>query len=114
VSGLQPGSDVYTWASEVRHIQALRQNNDILNVRLDLGSEGTWIRYPALGPNNEQWTEITIFNPKLQIDTVRDSRVLPGSEIFTFTFAPETPAPLAKSSDTLWTIVRWVEDGPPP
>lgn len=103
---IDPGT--FTWADEVRHIQKLRQDNNILGVNLDLGSRGTWVRTSATG--GEGWAEITIFNPHLQIDTSIDSYVLTSNEVFTFTFAPDTAA--ASPTDTLWTIVRWFEDGP--
>lgn len=109
-AGLQPGN--FTWIDEVHHIQALAEDNSILEVKLNLGSSSTWRRIDATGPSGEYWAEITIFNPTLEINFGTDSDVLIPNEFFTFRFAPVTPAPAATNSDTLWYLVRWEEISP--
>lgn len=103
----------FTWLDEVHHIQALAELTTIRDITLDLKSEGTWIRTLAFGPSGEQWADITITGPGMQIDFTdgTSSWQLRSSEVFDFAFAPETPAPTSPT-DTLWTLGRWDETGP--
>lgn len=102
----QPG--MFTRADEVAHIKALAQDRSILSVTLNLGAPGSWARTAAKGPGEEDWAEIPIYNPRLQIDTATSSLVLASNEMFVFDFSFETPAP-SSPTDTLWSIVRWSE-----
>ena len=107
--GPQPGT--FTFNDEVRHIRALAAHPTVLAVSLNLGSSGTWVRTATKGSAEEDWAEIIIYNPHLQIDATVDSYSIQSGELFTFAFSPETPAP-ASPTDTLWSIVRWTEDAP--
>lgn len=105
-SGVQPGT--FTWIDEVRHIQALAEDRQIIRVRLDFGPDGAWVRDPVVGPMGELWAEITIYKPYLEVDNPTDSFLLKPA-VITFDFAPQTPA-ANSPTDTLWYIVRWRED----
>jgi hypothetical protein len=107
--GIQPGT--FTRADEVAHIKALAEDARVLGVSMDLGPAGSWTRTVVPGPNND-WTEIAIYNPRLEINESGGGGYnIASSEIFTFVFSPETPA-ASSSTDTLWSIERWFEDGP--
>jgi hypothetical protein len=93
-------------------MRALAENREILGVSMDLGPVSSWPRTAALGPNGESWAEITISDPRLQIDQSAGGWSLVSNELLTFQFAPQTPAPEAKNTDTLWTMVRWYESAP--
>ena len=112
VSGLfQPGT--FTWADEVAHIKALAESPDILRITLNLGPTSSWIRTVPPGPNDEGWAEIAIPSPHLEIYGVGGDGVqIVPNETFIFEFSPETPA-AGSPTDTLWSIVRWSEVGPP-
>jgi hypothetical protein len=108
----------FRWQDEVNSIQHYAQDNGVTAVSLDFGSEGSWVRTDATGPNGEpHWAEIVIHGPALEVDYT-DPNLNQGvsrdaNETFIYDFAYQTPAP-ESSTDTLWTIARWYEDAPPP
>jgi hypothetical protein len=106
--GPQPGT--FTYADEVNHIKALAADPYVYRVIMFFGSPSTWTRYPATGPMGEAWAEIAIHSPVLEIDAVNNSYWLASNETLTFQFSPDTSS--TSPTDTVWSIVRWYEDGP--
>jgi hypothetical protein len=94
---------------EIHHIRKLAESPDIIRIIQDFGLSTTWIDYPATGPGGQAWREIVIQKPTLEIDTPTTSYLLPGNEVLTYQFSPDSSA-FASTGKIYWSIVRWYEN----
>ncbi len=106
--GTEPSS--FRFADEVAHVAALRRNNSIGNVVMDLGSETSWTRLPSDDPSHPEWAVIQISQLKIEVtEGTTTYQATTGDGVFIeFKFTPTTPAP-SSPTDTLWKIIRWKE-----
>ncbi|HEX7078514.1 MAG TPA: hypothetical protein VF363_08830 [Candidatus Eisenbacteria bacterium] len=102
----------FSKADEIRALGGIQLSQRVTRVIVDLHDPSTWIWQYYAG-DSAAWVSYSIPSPRIEVDDVVMGSLLADQSTFMeFTFRPTTPAP-ASPTDTLWTIVRWREQGPP-
>jgi hypothetical protein len=108
-----PFSSTFTFvkSDERRAVAEMAMSSDITFVEFNLYSQNSWLR-THYGTDPPEWVTLQIPFFTIEVRTssggykVQSPNVV-DSHQFEFTFRPTTPAP--SPTDTIWSIVRWVE-----
>jgi hypothetical protein len=104
-SAPQPISN-FTRQDEIRHVGALKLNNNIVSVYLDLGAPTTWRRQPGNASDPPGSAIIPIPASTIRIDDVGRATLWESvNRVIEYTFVPSVSAP----GDTTWTVIGWTE-----
>lgn len=96
----------FTRTDEIHHVHRLKTDPNVLNVSLDLGPTGSWVRYPGnvTDPPGAAVIPIPQFNLTLY-DTGSGAFYSTKPCSVEFAFRPTVSA----QNDTTWTVIRWTE-----
>ena len=101
-----PISNFSRW-DEIRHVEALKRNNNIVSVFLDLGPPATWHRLPPDASDPADWAVIPIPASTVRIDDAGTATLWESvNRVIEFKFKPTVNGP----TDTTWAVVRWTEN----
>jgi hypothetical protein len=96
----------FSRADEIRHVGALKLNNNIGSISIDFGPPTSWVRLAPLASDPPEWAIIPIPANTIRIDDVSTATSYESTNTnMEFTFKPTVSAP----GDTTWTVVRWTE-----
>jgi hypothetical protein len=95
-----------TWFDEKHHVAVLKNNPNIANISVQLGSQTTWRRLPPEAGDPQDWAVLQIDQANIQITDVNTGFLYQAqNNKMLYTFIPTVAAP----GDTTWKIVRWTE-----
>jgi hypothetical protein len=102
------GTLLFSRHDEVRVVEGMLVDPEIINVVVDLRAQATWIR-SAYESDPPGWATIAIPNPRVEVTTTVNTYVT-GMILMEFKLKP-TPIS-GSTTDTTWAIVRWTEVRP--
>jgi hypothetical protein len=95
-----------TWFDEKHHVAVLKNNPNIANISVQLGSQTAWRRLPPEAGDPQDWAVLQIDRANIQITDVSSGFLYQAqNNKMLYTFIPTVAAP----GDTTWKIVRWTE-----
>lgn len=102
-----PPELVFHKQDELNHVGALYHASSITEVIFNIGSPGTWTRLTSDDANHPDWAVIQVVSHDVEVTDGATRYEAKGTNPFIFKFKPTLDSSMP--SDTMWTVVRWVE-----
>ncbi len=103
----QPPPLVFFKQDEINHVGALYRSSGISKVEFKIGSPSVWTRLTSDDAGHPDWAIINIYGHRVSVFDGATEYRADGTNTFEFKFKPTIDA--SQRTDTMWTVVRWVE-----